>query len=84
MNDGSNNDRKAERGKPGTHAGKRVRWRSVWRETRKSNRAAVAGLIEAEIAMKRRYTRGVLVARIIRNVLIGAGFAAVLYLRCAP
>ena len=82
--DGSTNDRKAERGKPGQHAKRRVRWRSVWRRTREANAPAVAKLAEAEIAMKRRHVRAVTVSRVVRILLVGAALAAVIYARCRP
>ena len=77
------NDRKAEPGKPGMHAGKRVRWRHVWRETRKTNRPAVAALIDRERAMKEQFVRRATILLVIRNALIAAAALGFLAWRCS-
>lgn len=77
----------AKPGRPGSHNGKRLRWRSVVRATRSSNRAAVERLAEAEIAMKEKVTRAFVRARLVQAVLVallvGAAGAGVIIARCA-
>jgi len=76
-------DRKAEPGKPGSHGGKRIRWRAVWRETRKTNRDATAALAAREIAMKERYVRRATIAVYVRNALIAVAAVGFLAWRCS-
>jgi len=76
-------DRQAEKGKPGEHRGRRVRWRDVWRRTREANRPAVKALLDKEIELKEKYVRTARIAAIVRNILLVLLIGGIVVVRCA-